>query len=100
MICSCEFEALVHKAVGNIRTRGHIKMKSKRELSLEFPFTNTSGKSTLAQRSGELVRIVRRSFVEVGVISFAGASVVSSTDVHLGRDKNPRRKIFASCMLD
>lgn len=98
MICSCEFEALVHNTVGNIRTHPRIKLKSKQ--SIDFPFTNVIEKSRLLQRSGQLVRIVRRSFVEVAVISPEGTSVVSSTDAHLGRDKNPRRQMFETCMVD
>jgi len=100
VICSREYEALVTAAVGTIRSREHIKLKSKGELPIEnFPFTDISEYSLLTQRSSKCVRTVRKTFLEVGWLKACEcASVVSSTDAHLGRLKNPRQNLFDTCV--
>mmetsp|Transcript_82520 Transcript_82520/g.163901 ORF Transcript_82520/g.163901 Transcript_82520/m.163901 type:complete len:146 (+) Transcript_82520:2529-2966(+) len=101
VICSCEFESIVRKVVDNIRARAHVKLLSKRPLPIEFPFTNLCRNGFVGQGDGQQVCIVRNTFVEVGVsVQLEAASVVSTTDAHLGRHSNPRQRMYTTTVSD
>lgn len=97
VICSCEFESIVLKVVDNIRARAHVKLLSKGPL----PIKVGPGYGFVGQGDGQQVCIVRNTFMEVGVsVQLDAASVVSTTDAHLGRYSNPRQRMYTTIVSD
>merc|ERR1712048_1186732 len=84
IFCSCEFEPLVRQVVGRLRSRDHVKIKSKEQVKcdVQMPSTVDMGRSILYRRN---------TFLEVSPKDARSAVTSSTTDARLGMRKNPRK---------
>jgi len=100
VICSVELVPVVNAALEGIPGRDKaVKLETFFLIpeSRHYPFAH-AGPECLSTpvACGQPVQVTKNTFVHLGIPPAKAASVVSSTDAHLGEHKNPRHRYFCS----
>lgn len=95
VICSCEFKPLVLAVTERRPCKEHVHLAKSHILPLQLTsplLASTAVRNSEACPGPEVV--VRGTFLHVGIRTACQKSTASTTDAHLGRNKNPRVRDF------